>query len=156
MGQNLYQQNWHLQTWTFEPPKKNARLRNVIWHWHLPFAKITAIIKWFRNLALESKMKNEKTGHDVLFWDNITDFLFWQWLYTGTLGTIFCRNSSTRKTDLSNATWHLVHYPTTWCSSTELAVPVHAHSTNSIHTIRFLEVNTQTVIILFTNTHIYQ
>ena len=53
----------------------------------------------------------------------------------------FCTKSSPRKTDLSNATWHLVHYPTTWCSSAELAVPVHAHSTNSIHTIRFLEVN---------------
>ena len=35
--------------------KKNARLRNVIWHWHLPFAKITATIKWFRNLVLGSK-----------------------------------------------------------------------------------------------------
>ena len=138
--------------WT--PGKKNARLRNVIWHWHSPFAKITAIIKWFRNLVLVSKMKDEEMRHDILFWDNTTGFLFWQWLYTGTLGTIFHRNSSTRKTDLSNATWHLVHYPTTWCSSAELAILVHAHSTNCIHTIRFLEVNKHTVIILFT--HIYQ
>lgn len=134
--------------------KQNARLRNVILDWHWPFAKITAIIKWFRNLVLGSKMKNEKMGHDVLFWDNTTGFLFWQWLHTGTLGTIFYRNGSTRKTDLSNATWCLVHYPTTWCSSAELAVPVHAHSTNSIHTIRFLEVNKHTVTILFP--HIYQ
>ena len=63
----------------------------------------------------------------------------------------YLKNCSTRKTDLSNATWHLVHYPTTWCSRAELAVPVHAHSTNCIHTIRFLEINKHTVIILFTH-----